>query len=474
MDTKIHASIASHFDAILDVLSEGVYITDTAGKTLYVNRMYEQLTGYKLAQLGGVNVRDLLDNGAFDIALNPEIVKTHKPSTRVQRLKNGKTLVLSGYPVFGENGELCFVVTFARDITVLQELNSRVAHHREMLKATQELQHIYLAKEKKDSDIVMESASPAMNRVLEMVDTLAQTDATVLILGETGVGKDVIARLLHGRSFRGDKLPIKVDCGGIAESLIESELFGYVAGAFTGASSKGKAGYFEIASGSTIFLDEIGELPMTMQTRLLRVLQDGVIQRVGSTAPKKVDVRIIAATNRNLEDCIREGTFRSDLYYRLNVATINIPPLRERPEDIDLLASKFLNTYSAKYRKTLSFKDETMAILRSYSWPGNVRQLQNLVHSMVITAKGAVLSPDELPASISGIRKEEHLFSDYLKADGRSLHDIMHDMEAEFLLKAIRQYGSIQKVADVFQVDRTTIFRKTRNYKKAVSKDTAG
>ena len=450
----------------MDVLSEGVYITDASGKTLYVNRMYEQLTGYKLSEIGGVNVRDLLNHGVFDIALNPEIVKTLKPSTRVQRLKNGKTLVLSGYPVFAGSGRLCLVVTFARDITILKDLNAMVASQKEMLQNTKELQHIYLAKEKQEHNFVLETSSDAMKGVLDLVDTLAPTDATVLILGETGVGKDVIARLLHERSTRHDKLPIKVDCGGIAESLIESELFGYVPGAFTGASSKGKAGYFEIASGSTIFLDEIGELPMSMQTRLLRVLQDGVIQRVGATAPKKVNVRIIAATNRNLEDCIKDGTFRSDLYYRLNVAAITIPPLRERPGDIDLLANKFLEGYAAKYKKTLAFKDETMEILRRYSWPGNVRQLQNLVHSMVITTKGTKLSPDELPASISGIRQEEKTFSQYLKADGRSYREIMRDVEADFLARAVKQYGSVQKAAEVLQIDRTTIFRKTRHNRK--------
>ena len=397
--TEVH--LTGHFQAILDALSDGVYISDVTGKTLCVNRMYEQLTGLRREDIEGCDVRDMVRNGIFDSILNPEIVETRKPATKVQHLKDGKTLVLSGYPVFDEEGKLCFVVTFARDITILTNLNEQVGHQKSLLQKT-EGQIAFMAKQQKEHSFTPSFASKAMGEVLNLVDRIAPTDATVLILGETGVGKDVIANLVHQRSPRAENLMLKVDCGGISEGLTESELFGYVAGAFTGASSKGKAGYFEIANGSTIFLDEIGELPLSMQTRLLRVLQDGEIMRVGSASPRKVDVRIIAATNRNLKDCVLAGTFRRDLYYRLNVATINIPPLRERAEDIGLLAKLFLAMYASKYRKNLYFLDITLEILRSYSWPGNVRELQNLVHSIAITARGPAISPQDLPSQISG------------------------------------------------------------------------
>ena len=319
----------------------------------------------------------------------------------------------------------------------------------------------------KENSLTPSFASKAMGDVLQLVDRIAPTDATVLILGETGVGKDVIANLVHQRSPRRDNLMLKVDCGGISEALTESELFGYVAGAFTGASPKGKAGYFEIANGSTIFLDEIGELPLSMQTRLLRVLQDGEIMRVGSTAPRKVDVRVIAATNRNLKDCVMAGTFRRDLYYRLNVATIQIPPLRERPEDIGLLAKVFLAMYANKYRKNLHFMDMTLELLQGYAWPGNVRELQNLVHSMAITARGPAISPQELPTQISGHPQGESRFNDDILTSSKSLREIMEEIEADFLLRAIERYGSADKVAKRFQVNRSTVFRKIRKGRKS-------
>ncbi|MDO5537205.1 MAG: sigma 54-interacting transcriptional regulator [Desulfovibrionaceae bacterium] len=465
MDQKIEASISSHFKDILDALSDGVYISDISGTTLFVNRKYEELTGLRREEIEGRDVRDLVRSGIFDSVLNPEIVRSLRPATRVQHLKDGKTLVLSGFPVFDEGGDLCFVVTFARDITILTNLNDQVALQKGLLRQT-EGQIAFLAKQQKDSTFMPSFASKAMAEVVSLVERIAPTDATVLVLGETGVGKDVIAHLLHQRSPRRDNLLLKVDCGGISEGLTESELFGYVAGAFTGASTKGKAGYFEIANGSTIFLDEIGELPISMQTRLLRVLQDGEIMRVGSTSPRKVDVRVIAATNRNLKECIKEGTFRSDLYYRLNVATVRIPPLRERPEDIEPLAKNFLASYAAKYRKHLYFMDASIEMLRSYSWPGNVRELQNLVHSMAITAKGPAISPQELPAQITGRQPEENHFSDYILTGRRSLREIMQELEADFLNRAIERYGSVQKVAEIFQVDRSTIFRKIRQSRK--------
>jgi transcriptional regulator with PAS, ATPase and Fis domain len=303
-------------------------------------------------------------------------------------------------------------------------------------------------------------SSPAMQEVVNMLLTVAPTDASVLILGETGVGKDVFARLTHARSNRHDKIFLKVDCGGISETLTESEMFGYMPGAFTGASSKGKAGYFELADGGTVFLDEIGELPLSMQTRLLRVLQDGEIMRVGGSRSNTVDVRVIAATNKNLAECVEEGTFRRDLYYRLNVATVTVPPLRERPEDVRPLVEHFLQHYSAKYGKRMAIMDIALAILARHQWPGNVRELQNMVHGLVITHKGAHISPRDLPPHIANERQQEHAYSDAILTGGRPLKQIMGDIEREFLEQAIALHGSVQKVAELFQVDRSTIFRK--------------
>ena len=275
------------------------------------------------------------------------------------------------------------------------------------------------------------------------------------------MGKDVLARFTHALSPRHDKLLLKVDCGGISEALTESELFGYMPGAFTGASSKGKAGYFEIADGSTIFLDEVGELPLSMQTRLLRVLQDGEIVRVGASRPRKVDVRVIAATNRDLAESVEAGTFRRDLFYRLNVATVRIPPLRERREDIRVLAEFFLDRYTAKYHKALAFMDVTLDMMASHAWPGNVRELENLVHSLVITLNGPLISPRDLPAHIiSGMNAEIEPHIGTIPTAGRPLREIMAEVERDFLQKALAVHGSVQRVAELYHVDRSTIFRK--------------
>lgn len=318
------------FTSILDTISDGVFISDAMGTTLYVNQMYADLVGVPARDLRGKNVRDLVSEGFFDLALNPEVVRTGKPAIYMQKLKDGKNVVISGAPVFDDKGRVCLVVTFVRDETRLAELNEQTGEQRKLIKEINDKLAFVAQSQGRDLEPVF--ASSAMQSVAMELKRYASTDATVLIMGETGVGKDVFARLTHRWSRRKDKILLKVDCGGISETLTESEIFGYVPGAFTGASSKGKPGYFEIADGSTIFLDEVGELPLSMQTRLLRVLQDNEIVRVGSSQPRKVDVRIIAATNRNLEECVEAGTFRRDLFYRLNVGTVRIPPLRERPE----------------------------------------------------------------------------------------------------------------------------------------------
>lgn len=445
-----------YFENILDALSDGIYISDCKGNTLRVNRMYEHLTGLTQAELQGKNVRALVQEGVFDKVLNPEIIKTGKSLTHVQQLKNGKKLVLSGFPVFDEAGDICLVVTFARDITMLSQLNDQVAEQQELINKFHDQLAYIVGEQTRVLEPVYESRE--MSNVIQLLHRFAVTDATLLLLGETGVGKDVFARLTHDQSPRKNKILLKVDCGGISETLTESEMFGYMPGAFTGASSKGKAGYFEIADGGTIFLDEVGELPLSMQTRLLRVLQDGEIMRVGASSPRKVDVRIIAATNRNLQENVESGTFRRDLYYRLNVATVHIPPLRDRNEDVHLLANHFLKMYTGKYRKTMAFMDITLDCLRRYNWPGNVRELQNIIHSLVITKNTAHISPRDLPPHISG--SHDTVYSEDIMTGQRPLRDIVADLERDFLLKALEVHGSVQKVATLFQVNRSTVFRK--------------
>lgn len=451
-------SFSKHFEYILDALPDGVFITDVSGITLRVNRMYEQLTGLKREEMEGKQVRSLVERKVFDKVLNPEIVRTGKPATHVQHLQSGKKLVLSGFPVFDDSGALLLVVTFVRDITMITRLNDQMEEQRQLIEQYHE-QMAYIAQEQSKA-LAPIYESEVMHDVVNMLKTLAPTDASILLLGETGVGKDVFARLTHGHSIRKDKIFLKVDCGGISENLTESEMFGYAPGAFTGASTKGKAGYFELADGGTVFLDEIGELPLSMQTRLLRVLQDGEILRVGGSRPCKVDVRIIAATNKNLAACVESGTFRRDLYYRLNVATVTIPALRERPEDVRPLVEHFLRCYSSKYGKSMAVMEVAMGILSRYQWPGNVRELQNMIHGLVITHKGALISPRDLPVHVLEDQAYDRCLTDDILTGGRPFKCIMADIERDFLQQALEVHGSVQKVATLFKLDRSTIFRK--------------
>lgn len=457
MAANLDEILGRYVKNILDAMPAGVFISDISGRTLYINRVYEQLTGLSLGELEGKNVRSLVEEGIFDFVLNPEIVRTGKPVTHVQKIKNGKRLVLSGIPVFDEGGVLRLVVTFARDITLLSDLQNQVdKQHRLIAQINDQLAH--MAQENNPPQIVYKSKR--MQETMELLERFAPTDVTVLIQGETGVGKEVFSHLVHTNSLRKDKVMLKVDCGGISETLTESELFGYMPGAFTGASSKGKAGYFELAEGGTIFLDEIGELPLTMQTRLLRFLQEGEIVRVGSSTPRKVNVRVIAATNRDLGACVENGTFRRDLFYRLNVANLHIAPLRERVEDIRPLAEFFLRQYTAKYHKTMAFMNITLDMLETYPWPGNVRELQNMIHSLAVSLNSQLISPADLPSQVSGraaVSCPEDVYS-----GSRSLKEIMAEKEKEFLERAIEVHGSVQKVAELFKINRCTIFRKLR------------
>ena len=458
MNVDSTAFLAEHVQHLLDLFEDGIFISDRNGTAMTVNRMYEQLIGLKKEDICGKHVSYFVKEKIFDVVVNPEVVRTGKPVTSMQKIHGSKKVMLRGYPVLDALGEVRLVVTFVRDITMITQFQEQIAQQKEIIESFMERLEV-LQEPTRRGDQIFEDA--AMKYAVTLLERVAGTDATILLLGETGVGKDLLARIAHDASLRQEKVFLKVDCGSIAANLIESELFGYMPGAFSGASAKGKPGYFEVADGGTIFLDEIGELPMLMQTRLLRVLQDNEVMRVGAFKPRKVDVRVIAATSRNLEKDIERGRFRSDLYYRLNVATITIPPLRKRREDIAPLAKLFLQRYSAKYKKKFHFSPEVPAALEAYTWPGNVRELQNMIQNIVITKDPPLICLRDLPSQVLGNAPA----GDYNahSATPMPLKEIMTALERDILEKAIRTYGSVSKVAELYQVDRTTIFRKLKN-----------
>lgn len=460
-----HKLLSQYFKSLLDTLSDGVYITDQAGLTLHVNAMYEKLTGLKRDDIVGRNVRDLKDQGVFNIILNPEVVRTGKPVTQVQTNMHELRLVLSGYPLFDEIGNVALVVTYARDITIISNMKDQIAQQQELI----EKYHTnldYLTRQKiQKAPLVI--TSEEMQRVVSTLRLVASTDITVLLLGETGVGKDVLARHVHERSGRSGQPFFKVDCSSIPETLIESELFGYAPGAFSGALAKGKLGFFEMADKGTLLLDEIGELPLNMQSRLLRVLQDQEIVRLGSTSARKVDVRIIAATNRDLAEEVSNGNFRSDLYYRLRVSVITVPPLRERAADILPLARHFLDKFCSRYRKIKSFSPSVEKAMLAYHWPGNIRELENLILSLIITSERNVIELNDLPSSMLSECGPGQTSLGALEGsenfEGRTLKEIMADIERDVIRNALKKHGSVAKVARIFGVNRTTIFRKLQD-----------
>ncbi len=451
--------IDNFMNEILDVFYDGIYITDADGVTLIVNTAYEKLTGLKKEDLLGRRVTDLEIEGVFKTPLNPLIVKTGKSQTAVQNNKEHRQVVISGHPVFYRNGKVQYVVTFVRDVTVLAQLKEEISAQKDLIQKYYEEAKFLRSKILNHEDIVIES--PTMIKLMDLVRRIAQTDANVLLLGETGVGKDVFASKIHKKSTRREEAFFKVNCACIPDNLIESEFFGYEPGAFSGASAKGKPGYFELANKGTIFLDEIGELPFSMQAKLLGVLQDQKVMRIGSTKIKKVDVRIIAATNQNLEQLIKEGTFRKDLFYRLQVAVLEIPPLRERKEDIIPLVKFFLDKYNTKYSRKINLSRDVMKLLQFYKWPGNVREIQNLILGLIVTQEKNILDIEDLPLYLLD---KETTYNPEI-SEQKPLSEYLDEFEKNLLKNIYESHGgNITSVANFFNVDRSTIFRKLKKY----------
>jgi PAS domain S-box-containing protein len=467
--------VAGHLDAILDSIEDGVFIADRDGYALKANAAYEQLTGMCKAELIGKNVEELKREGLFNIApITPEIVATGRPASSIQVTRDNRSMTIDGKPIRDPDGKVSLVVLYARDITLMARMRERISRQQELIETYQHQMDFFIREGGGITSFIAENS--AMKRLMDLLRRVAATDAVALVLGETGVGKELFARMIHEASPRREKPFVKVDCASIPENLIESELFGYAPGAFTGAHPKGRVGFFEMADGGTIFLDEIGEMPLPLQSKLLRVLQDRELTPVGSSKSRKTNVRVIAATNRNLEAEAKVGTFRSDLFFRLRVAVLEIPPLRDRPDDILPLARMFLQRFGSRYRKRTTLSLEAERILAHYNWPGNVRELENLVESLVITCDSGRIEADELPTAM---RVTECALSpgpaspDPAQAGPppasapepdweRPYKEVIAAFERDYLEGAISHFGSVGEAAKRLGLDRTTIFRKLK------------
>ena len=460
MENTSMTSLAPHFESILDTLSDGVFISDAEGTTLFVNKMYETLTGLRQGEIRGKNIRTLVQQGIFDKVVNPQIVETGKSATHVQQLANGKRLVLTGYPVFDDKGQLCLVVTFARDITVLTQLQEEMTAQKKLIEQFHD-RLAFLAREQ-TRELVPVFESREMKEVMSLVERFASSDATVLILGESGTGKELFAQSIHNGGRRANAPFVVVNCGALPRNLVQSELFGYDEGSFTGASRLGKPGKFELADNGTIFLDEIGEMPLEAQVSLLRLLQNGEVTRVGGKHTRLVNVRVLAATNRNLENAIRQNAFREDLYYRLNVFTLNVPPLRERSSDIALLINHFLDHFVASLgRGPLRVTDRAMDVLLGYPWPGNIRELENVIERMVHMSQGVPsIDIDVLPANI--LNHEGIPGGVPRPAVPRGL---LSHQEKETIVRALQEAGgNIRATAKALGISRSGLYVKMRRF----------
>lgn len=444
-------------DAVLESSFDGIYITDGDANTIKLNKAYENITGLKREEVLNKNMRDLVDNNVISKSGSIIAIKNKKPVTLCQAFKTGKRAIISSSPVFDNEGNVIMVVTNVRDMTEIYRLREEMEEkERHTSKLNAELEIIKSKMANRD-DIV--AADENTLNVLHLANKVSELDTPVILFGETGVGKEVFAQYIYRNSNRSKERFIKVNCAAIPHNLIESELFGYASGAFTGADKKGKMGLFELADKGTIFLDEIGELPLDMQSKILRVLQEKEIKRVGSPSSIAIDVRVIAATNRDLKEMVKAKTFREDLYYRLVVFPITIPPLRERTQDIEPLVNIFTDRINKKYRFNKSFTKEAIDLLKSYSWPGNIRELVNIVERALIISSREQIYSSELPMA------EKNDVKTVLRSS-KNLKDIIEEIEYEYINAAYEEYKNVRAAAASLGMDASTFVRKRKKYSK--------
>jgi len=397
-ELDLFKNMKNWLDAIIDSSYDGLWICDREGRVIRINKASERMSELKAEEVIGRNVRELVAAGLFDKSVTLEVLKRKTSVTMIQRIKGGKTILVTGNPIFDEKGEITFVMTNERDISELETLRMQLQESQALAKGySSKLSELELKGVDLSSVIVR---SEEMQRSIKMALKLAQVDSTVLLLGESGVGKGMLAKLIHKHSERSKGPFMRVDCAGIPDSLIESELFGYEKGAFTGARAEGKPGFFEIANGGTLFLDEIAELPLSSQSKMLRFLEDHEIIRVGGTETREIDVRVIAATNKNIEEMVSSKRFRKDLYYRINVIPLYIRPLRERRDDIPPLMFHFLKKFNRSHQKEKVLSPEVIEALCRYDFPGNIRELANLIERLVVVAEKSRIESGDLPDSI--------------------------------------------------------------------------
>lgn len=441
VDWMPHQLRTEQLKAVMSAVSDGIVAIDANGIVTQYNPAAEQILHIPASEIIGRPLTDFLPQ---DLPLLETVHSGMYYNNREIVIAQTKSHYLaSGRPIFDREGRIIGAVSVLKDISEVREMVQTMTSR--LPDAFERILH----------------ESTVMKRVIAMAKTIAKGDSTVLIRGETGTGKELFARAIHETSPRADRMFMPVNCAAIPDSLLESELFGYEEGAFTGAVRGGKKGLFEFADGGTVLLDEVAEISSTLQAKLLRVLQDGKIRRVGGSKEIAVNVRLIAATNRNLEEMMGKGLFREDLYYRLNVIPLFLPPLRERPEDIPLLAGFFLKRFAARMRKPIPQAGEAaIAQLIRYSWPGNIRELENVIERAVNLADGPNLQAEHVtvfPAGTSMIPEQPKVLP-------RTLEDVLSKTEREELSRAAAIHKTSRRLGEALGLSHTAVLKKMKKY----------
>lgn len=455
------------FRLLIDSLSDAVVLTDAAGIILMANRNWEKISGVSRKEIEGRNVRILVREGYYSHSVVAQALSEGQSAASLLRFANGTEVLASAIPVRAE-GVIKLVICSVQDVIEL-EANYMAWENSRYLKES-------LPKEweERSKDIPelnnMVAHSAAMQSLLRSLLQVAKVDSTVLFTGESGTGKTFLARLLHSlspRSGRGRFLA--VNCAAVPVALLESELFGYEGGAFTGARREGKIGLVEAAQGGTLLLDEIAELPLELQPKLLEVLQSKTFVRIGSTRTRFSDVRFICATNRNLEEMVMAGHFREDLYWRINVLPVRVPALRERREDIAPLAGLFLEKLNMKYNMDKKLAPDALRCIQLYSWPGNIRELENTLEQLAVLTPGSTITLGDLPIHLRSISG-----SDFNQWQGYTLKEAVGELERQIIEQTVATQPTLAAAARVLDIDVSTLTRKRRKYRqKHVQKRTS-
>lgn len=461
MDRTIQELTWEH-DAIINSSSDGLFVCDGRGKILRVNPASEKINNATAEQLVD---RDYLDAAREGLVILPsaalEAIRMRSVVSLLQENRFGRKLISTATPVFDDAGKLIRVVVSERDITEIDRLRHQLQEQREI---GDHFRHqVQELREEQWADHAVIAKSPCMVKALKQALKVSEVDATVLLLGESGVGKGLVADLIHEKSHRRGRAFIKINCGAIPETLIEAELFGYEKGAFTGATTS-KMGQLELADGGTLFLDEIADLPFASQVKLLRFMEDGVVNRLGSTRSRQVDVRIIAATNCSLEHAVAAGRFRADLYYRLSVIPLAIPPLRERKECLIPLIRSFIERFAIRSKTPKRLTGAALDALTRYRYPGNVRELMNLCERLVVMSDEEVIDVGDLPHDVASGAAIESLIPRESWPEAMSMVQILESVEKRVLCEARKRHRKQEEIAAALGMSQPTVARKLQKY----------